>query len=194
MPSRHRLRGGRDIGFAFVLTSASYSPWQRLRIILTSAPHSSWHRLRIQLDIGFAFVLTSASHSPWHRLRIILTSASHSSWHRLRIIWELYWKNIKEWQQVGNGEKHDSMMKTTKAWQQVGILLTSASQSSWHGLRIVWKLYWNNIKSNNKIIPIWPPKSLKNCRKTIQKLLKLLSNLSPNPFQHDMESNTKNIC
>ena len=149
---------------------------------VTSASHSSWHRLRIHLDKGFALY--------WHRLRIHpdiglafnLTSASQSSWHRFRIIWELYWKNIKEWQQVGNGEKHDSMLKTTKAWQQVEIILTSASQSSWHGLRIIWKLYWNNIKSNNKIMPIWPPKSLKKLSKNHPKSIKITSKSLPKSF------------
>ena len=48
---------GKNIYFAFGLTSASH-----------------------YLDIGLTFILTSASHSFWHRLRrIVLTSASQNS-------------------------------------------------------------------------------------------------------------------
>ena len=69
-----------------------HSAYARVGAFSTSASRSPWHRLRIRLDIGFtvaltsasryhdigfAFILTSASHSPWHRFRSFLTSASH---------------------------------------------------------------------------------------------------------------------
>ena len=66
------------------------------------------------------------------------------------------------------------------------IILTLASHSSWHRLRIIWTLYWNNIKRTKKIMPTWPSKSFKIPSK-------LLPNPFPNPFQHDMQSNMKHM-
>ena len=136
-----------------------------------------WHRLRISPDIGFAFVLTSAS------LHLILTSASRSSWHRLRIIWNLPQIVI---------ESSNKIMPTglPKSFKELSKITAICS---WHRLRIIWKLYWRNIKNSNKIMPIWPPTSFKNYSKSSQKLLELLPNLFRNPFQHDMQSNMKNI-
>ena len=108
-PSRHRLRGRLDIGFAFALTSASHYYDIGFAFILTSASHSFWYRLR-------RIVLTSASRSSWHRLRIILTSASHSSWHRLRIRLDI---GFAEWY-----------------WHRLRILLDIGFALYWHRLRI----------------------------------------------------------
>ena len=148
-----------DIGFAFVLISASHASRHRLRIILTSAAHI--------LDIGFALTPTIVGTQPtltlensqirvdigfaltWHMLRIrldfgfalswtdctnlrleILPSASHSSWHRLRIIWTYL--------DIGCAYSwHRLRITSNNPWNPTYLNSAELPNSCWHWLRII---------------------------------------------------------
>ena len=168
MPSRHRLHGHLDIDFAFVSTSASHLPWHWHRTILTSASRSSWHRLRIRSDMDeLECVAVICSKTEITATRFDIDFAV--SWDRLRIHLDIGFAFA---------------LTSASHYHDIGFafILTSASHSFWHRLRVLWELYWNDIRSNNKIMAIWPLKSFKQLFKKHPKTIKITSKSLPKTF------------
>ena len=136
-----------DIGFAFVLTSASHASRHRLRMILTSAAHI--------IDIGFALTPTTLETQPTLTLQnsqIRVDIGFALSWHMLRI--QLDFGFALSW---------------TDCTRLSLEIMASASHSSWHRLRIIWNLSQYDIHDSKKIILTWPPQLLENLFKIYPK-------------------------